>query len=145
MNAPFVKKARIVFHADDAAVSGCGQRINGPCVKANHCLRRWLQTESGDHVLEAAGDTPTVELTAAPHFLKNQTKGRQHGRKKKMKGRRLPAFLEDLEQEFGFGETRRGKFRRWFRHQTLNLKMLSDIIWRRWLQLQCFLYLHWNH
>lgn len=81
-----MKGARIVFHADNTAVGGCGQRINGPCVKANHCLRRWLQTERGDHVLEAAGDTLTVELTAAPHFLKNQTKGRQHGWKKRKDG-----------------------------------------------------------
>lgn len=44
------------------AVSGCGQRINVPSVKANVCWGFGSELR-GDHVLETAGDTLTVRCS----------------------------------------------------------------------------------
>lgn len=118
------------------AVSGCGQRINVPSVKANDCWGFGSEL-GGDHVLETAGDTLTVRCSRQQRHsagpISWKTKPKDGSTDGKMKGRLLPAFLDDVELKFGCRETRRGKFRSWFLPQTLYLKMLSDIIWSRWV------------
>lgn len=117
------------------AVSGCGQRINVPSVKANVCWGFGSELRGGSCSGDCRGYTDcALQSTAAPQQLRSaplswKTKPKDGSTDGKMKARLLPAFLDDVELKFGCRETRRGKFRSWFLPQTLCLKMSSDIIW----------------